>query len=104
MKPSRLFITGGKEISSNKGTTQGDPITMGIYALGLMTLLTSVISNNIGNLLHVAFAYDLTRGGKIHELTKWWKNDLHYAPYLGCCINKSNSWLIMKEEYIKIAN
>ena len=30
MKPSRLFITGWKEISSNEGTTQGDPIAMGI--------------------------------------------------------------------------
>ena len=55
MKPSRLFITGGKEISSNKGTTQEDLIAMEIYALSLMPLLTSIINNNTGNLIHVAF-------------------------------------------------
>ena len=51
MKPSRLFITGGKEISSNDGTTQGDPIAMGMYAQGVMSLLNLIISNNTGNLI-----------------------------------------------------
>ena len=32
VKPSRLLITGGKEISSNKGTTQEDLIAMGMYS------------------------------------------------------------------------
>ena len=41
---------------------------MGMYALGLMPLLTSIISNNTGNLIHVTFTDDLTGVGKIHEL------------------------------------
>ena len=68
MNPSRLFITGGKDISSNKGTTQQDLIAMEMYALDLMPLLTSIISNNTGNLIHVAFPDDLTGVGKIREL------------------------------------
>ena len=28
LKPAKLFVTGGKEISSEKGTTQGGPIAM----------------------------------------------------------------------------
>ena len=102
MKPSRLFITGGEEISSNEGTTQGDPIAMGMHVLGLMPLLSSIISNNTGNLIHVAFADDLTCVGKIHELIEWWKNVLHYGPYLGYYVKESKSWLIIKEEYIEI--
>ena len=98
MKPSRLFITGGKEISLNDGTTHGDPIATAMYALGLMLLISSIISNNTGNLIHVAFADDLTGVGKIHELTEWWKNLLHYGPYLGYYVNESKSWLIIKEE------
>ena len=104
MKPSRLFITGGKEILSNEGTTQGEQIAMGMYALGLMPLLTSIISNNTENLIHVAFDDDLTGVGKIHELIEWWKNVLHYSHYFDYYINESKSWLIMTEGYIQIAN
>ena len=104
MKPSRLFITGRKEISPNKGTTQEDLIAMGMYALGSMPLFTSIISNNTGNLIHVALPDDLTGVGKIQELIEWWKNVLNYGFYLGYYVNVSKSWLIMKEEYIEIAN
>ena len=99
-----LFITGGKEISSNERIIQGDPIAMEMYALGLMPLLTSIISNNTENLIQVVFVVDLTRVGKKHKLTEWWKNVLHYGPYLGYYVNKSKSWLIMKEEYIEMTN
>ena len=99
-----MFIAGGKEISSDQGTTQSDPIAMGMYALGLMLLLTSIISNNTGNLIHVVFADDLTGVGKTHELIEWWKNVLYFGPYLGYYVNEPKSWLIMKEEYIQIAN
>ena len=102
MKPSRLFITGGKEILSNEGNTQGDSMAMEMCALGLMPLLSSIISNNTGNLIHIAFADDLTGVGKIHELIEWWKNVLHYGPYLRYYVNKSKSWLIIKDEYIQI--
>ena len=69
-----------------------------------MPLLTSVISSNTGNLIHVAFADYLTGVGKIHKLIEWWKNVLSYGPYLGYYVNESKSWLIMREEYIQIAN
>ena len=32
-KSAGLFITGGNEIVSVAGTTQGDPLAMGLYAL-----------------------------------------------------------------------
>ena len=100
MKPSKLFITGGKEISSNKGSTQVDP--MGIYGLGLMPMLTSIISNNTRNLIHVAFADDLTDVGKIHELIEWWKNVLHCGPWL---LRKRIKIMVNNnEEYIEMVN
>ena len=37
-KPSRLFVTGGVEVSSTKGTTQGDPITMTVYEIAAIVL------------------------------------------------------------------
>ena len=42
--------------------------------------------------------------GKICKLIEWWKNVLHYGPYLGYYVNELKSWLIMKKEYIQTAN
>ena len=36
---SRLFIIGGKEIRSKEGTTQGDPTSMGSYALNITPII-----------------------------------------------------------------
>ena len=104
IKAYRLFITGGEEISSNEETTQGDPIAMGMYALRSMPLPTLIISNTTEKLIQVTFADDLTGVGKIQEIIEWWKNVLYYGLYLGYDVHESKSWLIMKEEYIKIAN
>ena len=64
---------------------------MGMYTLGLMTVLTLVISNNTRNLIHIAFPNDSIGVGNIHELSEWWRNILHYGPYLGYYVNVSKS-------------
>ena len=55
--PVRLFSFGGGEILSKEGTTQGDPTSMGAYALGILPMLHSLL--DIQN-REVAFADDLT--------------------------------------------
>jgi hypothetical protein len=86
-----------------EGTTLGDPIAMGMYALGLMPLLRSIVTSETKNLVQVAFADDLTGVGTLNNLKTWWENILEYGPYLGYHVNESKSWLITKSNHMQQA-
>jgi len=71
-KPSRLFVIGGVELRSEKGTTQGDPIAMAVYAIAAMPLLLMVLEIT-DNLLGIrtkseAYADDFSAAGSIRNL------------------------------------
>ena len=68
---ARLFISGGKELRSREGITQGNPTAMAAYALGLTPLLDHLQSFK-RSVKHVAFADDLTGAGKLEEIKIWW--------------------------------
>ena len=38
-QPARLFITGGEELISAEGTTQGGPLSISLYAISLQPLI-----------------------------------------------------------------
>ena len=95
-QPARLFIIGGKEILSKEGTTQGDPLAMGMYAIGMDPLLNS-LQNNV--VISVAFADDLTGAGKLSELKQWWDETCKVGPTIGYYPKSSKSWLIVKDKF-----
>ena len=63
-----LFF-GGETILSTEGTTQGDPLSMSIYALGTLPLIDCVKQ---ANLLQVRFADDACAGANLSKISKWW--------------------------------
>ena len=69
---SRLFITGGCEISSSEGTTQGDPFAMPGYAVGIVPLLSMISlcssDNEKDRTYQLVYTDDLAGGGKIVNL------------------------------------
>ena len=69
--PARLFITGRGELLSKEGTTQGDPTSIGAYALGILPLLQFLldfIPVKQLNAKEVAFADDLMVAEKISSI------------------------------------
>ena len=96
--PARLFVIGGVELKSNEGTTQGDPIGMAVYAIGLTPLLTELLSTiaEIEDQM-AAFADDITSVGKLVSLRSWWNQITTIGPHFGYYPQPKKSWLIVKE-------
>ena len=93
--PSRLFVIGGYELISSEGTTQGDPLGMAIYAIGLTPLLDMMMEIVI-NIKSAAFADDLTAIGMCHKLRQWWNYLSEEGPKIGYNPQPTKSWLIVK--------
>ena len=79
--PARLFVTGGGEISSKEGTTQGDPIAMPIYAIGLDPLIK--LLKSCQGVKQADFADDLAGVGQLNELKVWWDLIVVKGPSIG---------------------
>ena len=68
--PSRLLISGGGKISSQEGTTQGDPLAMPWYAINTAHMITSLRAS-IPQVKQVWLADDSAGGGSIESLYQW---------------------------------
>ena len=89
---SILFIAGGTDVTSKKGTTQGDTVSMTIYGIEVTSLINMLIgnmSNEYSDNVNVkAYADDFSPGGNLQDLRRWWsvltetgqKSDYHTRP------------------------
>lgn len=106
-EPSNLYINSDKNnsvitLKSREGTTQGDPVAMAMYAIGL-TVLQEEISFEKTNVRQVAYADDLTGAGKLTDLKKWWGLVTENGPIIGYSPNAAKSVLIVKPEHYDLA-
>ena len=111
-EPARLFVTGGLEMPSSEGTTQGCPAAMPMYAIGIIPLMSAIIrftiddeiSINTEKVKQAAFADDLTGAGKLTGLRTWWDAILEIGKFVGYYAKPSKSWLIVKEQHREMAD
>ena len=94
--PTRLFVVGGQELKSSEGTTQGDPLSMAIYAISLQPLITSL--QNASSTKQCWYADDASGAGIATELKKWWDALMTEGPDYGYNPKDDKCWLIAKPE------
>ena len=95
-KLARLFITGGEELISAEGTTQGDPLSMSLYAIRLQPLITRLHVSSAAK--QCCFADDATGSGSLQGVKKWWDELSESGPLLGYFPNAKKCWFIIKTE------
>ena len=76
---AELFV-GDETILSQEGTTQGDPLSMAIYALSTLPLVSKISQEN---LTQTWFANDACGGASIQALHKWWTELSPEGPKFG---------------------
>ena len=77
---------------SAEGTTQGDTLTMGLYALSIKPLITSL--QGACKIKQCWFADDASVAGPVVEIKRWW--DILSAT--GYYPNGKKSWIITKPD------
>ncbi len=91
--PAELYV-GGDTILSNEGTTQGDPLSMAIYALATLPLIDKAKQSDVKQ---TWFADDAGAGGRLMNLLSWWNVLRDSGPKFGYFVNPPKSWLIVKD-------
>ena len=97
---ARLFIFGGGEILSKEGATQGDPTSMGAYALVILPMLHSLldfVSTKDLQSREATFADDLTVAGRLAYIKNFWDELAIIGPKYGCFPKSTKSYLIVKK-------
>jgi hypothetical protein len=98
---SRMFVHGGAEISSQEGTTQGDPLSMPLYALAITPLIQKLKEHV--PVQQAWYADDAQGAGKLFALRRWWNFLVENGPGYGYYPNSTKTILVVKSDYIEEA-
>ena len=97
--PAILFRghTSGKMqvLYSTEGTTQGCPLSMLAYAVGILPLIKRL--KNLGSQTQVWFADDSSSGGSLVNIHRWFQKLLSFGPAYGYFVEPSKSLVVTKQ-------
>ena len=89
-----LFVD-GETIFSREGTTQGDPLSMAIYALATLPLIQKT---KLPGVTQDWFADDSSAGADIDRLYSWWCTLTDEGPKYGYFVNPPKTCLVVKPD------
>ena len=92
--PGSLFVN-GTTIQSVEGTTQGDPLGMVMYAIGVQPLIRHLDSSRTQQ---VWYADDSAAGGDLVHLRKWWDMLCDIGHKFSYFSNSKKTKLLIKPE------
>ena len=95
-EPANLFVS-GECIKSSEGTTQGDPVAMAMYALGVLPLIEEAATDGA---TQSWFADDSAAGGKLQAVRIWWDRLNESGPSYGYFLNPTKSVLLVKPQFL----
>ena len=98
--PTELFAD-RKVLWSEEGTTQGDPLTMPMYALATIPLIDQL--GGIQDITQVWYADNASAAGNLPSIRTWWDRIRSLGPAFGYHANACKMWLIAKEQHLSKA-
>lgn len=90
----------GETLLSQEGTTQGDPLAMAMYAIGILPLIHRLKGESVKQ---VWYADDATAGAQLAQLRDWWDRLVEHGPDYGYYPNASKTWIVVKEDKVDAA-
>ena len=99
--PSELYVD-GDVLLSQEGTTQGNPLTMPMYALATIPLIRK-LKSMIDDVNQVWYADDASGSGQVKRLREWWEVINTQGPRYGYFPNASKTWLVTKKDLLPSA-
>ena len=87
---------------SREGVTQGDPLSMFIYAVATIPLITQLGKPMTGS--HVWYADDASASAPLHDLVEWFSKLLDIGPSYGYYPEPKKCVLIVHQDHLDIAS
>ena len=98
----RQLFVGGEVMESMDGTTQGDPLSMAIYALATSPLIARA-RESIPSATQWWFADDARAAGRQRCLLSWWTKLETDSHLFGYDVNPPKTWLFVRDEHLQEA-